>query len=92
MRCHPENDSQPPVPKAVPHESATMQEPTEVTGLQGATIAPLPERIDALNCSLDLGSVQATRLGDPPLPGNGADSGLYPTEATNRGDPSCIWL
>ena len=41
-----ENDSQPPVPKAVPHESATMQGPTKVTGLQGATIAPLPYSLD----------------------------------------------
>ena len=49
----PENESQPPVPKAAPNEPATMQGPTEVAGLQGATIAPLPERIDALNYSLD---------------------------------------
>ena len=49
----PENDSQPPVPEAVPHESAAMQGPTEVTGLQGAKIAPLPDRIDAFNYSLD---------------------------------------
>ena len=49
----PENESQPPMPKAAPNEPATMQGPTEVAGLQGATIAPLPERIDALNYSLD---------------------------------------
>ena len=30
-----------------------MPGPTEVAGLHGATVAPLPERIDALNYSLD---------------------------------------
>ena len=49
----PENELQPPVPKAAPNESATMPEPTEVVGQHGATVAPLPERIDAFNYSLD---------------------------------------
>ena len=34
----------------------------------------------------------ATRLGDSPPPGDGADSGLYPIETANRGDPSCVRL
>ena len=35
------------MPKAAPHEPATMPGP------HGATVAPLPERLDALNYSLD---------------------------------------
>ena len=49
----PENEPQPPVPKAAPNEPATMPGPTEVAGQHGATVAPLPERIDAFNYSLD---------------------------------------
>ena len=49
----PENEPQPPVPKAAPNEPANMPGPTEVAGPHGATVAPLPERIDALNYSLD---------------------------------------
>ena len=50
----PENEQQPhPLPKAAPHEPATMLGHTDVDGPHGATVAPLPERIDALNYSLD---------------------------------------
>ena len=49
----PENDSQPPVPEVVPQVSVAMQGPNGVTGQQGAKIAPLPDRIDAFNSSLD---------------------------------------
>ena len=62
----PENDSQPPVPETVPHES-DMQGPTEVTGLQGAKIAPLSDRIDAFNYSLDfLGAYRLRHKAEQP--------------------------
>ena len=41
------------LPKAAPNEPATMSEPTNLDGPHGATVAPLSERIDALNYSLD---------------------------------------
>ena len=49
----PENDSHPTVPEVVPHGSVAMQGPNGVTSQQEATVAPLPDRIDALNSSLD---------------------------------------
>ena len=49
----PENDSHPPVPEVVPHGSVAMQGPNGVTSQQGAKVAPLPDRIDAFNSSLD---------------------------------------
>ena len=50
----PENEQQPhPLPKAVPHESVTMPGTTYSDGSPDATVAPLLERIDALNYSLD---------------------------------------
>ena len=50
----PEKEPQPhSLPKAAPHEPATMPGLTAVDGPHGATVAPLPERIDALNYSLD---------------------------------------
>ena len=70
-----------------------MPGPTEVDGPHGATVAPLPERIDALNYSLDPSKAYgrcATRLGDSPPTGNGADPGLYPTAATHRGVSSSL--
>ena len=42
-----------PLPKAMPNVPATSPETTCQTGLPAATVAPLPERIDALNHSLD---------------------------------------
>ena len=51
----PENEQQPhPLPKAMPPVSVTMPGTTCSDGLPDATVAPLPERIDALNYSLDL--------------------------------------
>ena len=50
----PENEQQPhPLLKAVPPVSVTMPETTYSDGPPDATVAPLPERIDALNYSLD---------------------------------------
>ena len=50
----PENEQQPhPLPKAMPPVSVTMPGTTYSDGLPDATVAPLPERIDALNYSLD---------------------------------------
>ena len=43
----------PPVPEVVPHGSVAMQGPNGVTSQQGAKVAPLPDRIDAFNSSLD---------------------------------------
>ena len=47
----PENDSHPTVPEVEP--SVAMQGPNGVTSQQEAKVAPLPDRIDALNSSLD---------------------------------------
>ena len=41
------------MPKAASHKPAMMPGPIAFDGLQGATVAPLPERIDALNYSMD---------------------------------------
>ena len=50
----PENEQQPhPLPKAMPSVSVTMPGTTCSDGLPDATVAPLSERIDALNYSLD---------------------------------------
>ena len=50
----PENEQQPhPLPKAMPPMSVTTPGTTCSEGLPAATVAPLPERIDALNYSLD---------------------------------------
>ena len=49
----PENDSHPPVTEVEPHGSVVMQGPNGVTSQQGATVAPLPDRIEAFNSSLD---------------------------------------
>ena len=56
----PENDSHPTVPEVEPHGSIAMQGPNGATGQQEAKVAPLPDRIDALNSSL-LGSAQGLR-------------------------------
>ena len=49
----PENDTHPTVPEVEPHGSVAMQGPSGVTSQQEAKVAPLPDRIDALNSSLD---------------------------------------
>ena len=50
----PENEQQlHPLPKAMPNVSVTAPGTTCSEGLPAATVAPLPERIDALNHSLD---------------------------------------
>ena len=49
----PENDSHPAVPGIGSPGSVAMQGPNGVTCQQEAAVAPLPDRIDALNSSLD---------------------------------------
>ena len=49
----PENDSHPAVPGIESPGSVAMQGPHGVTCQQEAAVAPLPDRIDALNSSLD---------------------------------------
>ena len=49
----PENDSRPALPEVEPHGFVAMQGPNGVTSQQEAKVAPLPDRIDALNSSLD---------------------------------------
>ena len=49
----PENDSHPAVPEIESPGSVAMQGPNGVTCQQEAAVAPLPDRIDALNSSLD---------------------------------------
>ena len=49
----PENDSHPAVPRIESPGSVAMQGPNGVTCQQEAAVAPLPDRIDALNSSLD---------------------------------------
>ena len=89
----PDNDTYPTVPGMESPGSVAMQGPDGVTSLQEAAVAPLPDRIDALNSSLDPWErTGATRLGDSPPPDDGTDSGLYPIETANRRDPPCIRL
>ena len=49
----PENDSHPAVPGIESPGSVAMQGPNGVTSQQEVAVAPLPDRIDALNSSLD---------------------------------------
>ena len=49
----PENDSHPAVPGIESPGSVAMQGPYGVTCQQDTAVAPLPDRIDALNSSLD---------------------------------------
>ena len=49
----PDNDTYPTVPGMESPGSVAMQGPDGVTSLQEAAVAPLPDRIDALNSSLD---------------------------------------
>ena len=59
----PEHEPQPrPMPKAASSGPAVMPGPIAVDGRQGATVAPLPERIDVLNYSMD----PWERTGAPP--------------------------
>ena len=61
LRALPPENEQPlhPLPKAMPNVSVTAPGTTCSEGLPAATVAPLPERIDALNYSLDPWSVRA---------------------------------
>ena len=52
MRCHPKTIHTLRCPEVVPHGSVAMQGPNGVTSQQGPKVAPLPDRIDALNSSL----------------------------------------
>ena len=79
----PENDSHPAVPGVESPGSVAMQGPNGVTSQQEAAIAPLPDRIDALNSSLD----PWERTGAAPQGWATHLSGLYPIEIANRGGP-----
>ena len=57
----PENDSHPAVPGIESPGSVAMQGPNGVTCQQEAAVAPLPDRIDALNSSLDPWDAQGLR-------------------------------